>query len=66
MPFPKPHMDREKSERWIRACRREGFGVDNVTKHIHLLVAFNVSIVYMDKKCTSNFLLAHSNECVNI
>ena len=24
MPFPKPHMDREKSERWIRACIREG------------------------------------------
>ena len=46
VPFPKPHMDRDKSERWIRACRREGFGVDNVNKtHTHLLVSFNMSIV---------------------
>ena len=40
MPFPKPHMDREKYERYynmhaliIIACRRECFGVDNVPKH---------------------------------
>ena len=33
MLFPRPHMDREKYERWIRAYRPEGFGVDNVTKH---------------------------------
>ena len=26
----------EKSEHWIRACRREGFGVDNVKKHTYI------------------------------
>ena len=36
MPFPKPHIDREKSERWIRAGSREGFGVNNVTKHTNI------------------------------
>ena len=33
MPFPKPHMDRGKCERWLRACKRDNFGIDNVTKH---------------------------------
>ena len=36
MPFPKPHIDRDKCERWIRACRREGFGDDKVTKHTYI------------------------------
>ena len=36
MPFLKPHMDRDKCERWIRACRWEGFGADNVTKHTYI------------------------------
>ena len=36
MPFPKPHIDRGKCERWIRACRREGFGTDKVTKHTYI------------------------------
>ena len=36
MPFPKPHIDRDKCERWIRACRREGFGTDKVTKHTYI------------------------------
>ena len=26
MTFLKPHMDRDKCKRWIRACRRDGFG----------------------------------------
>ena len=36
LPFSKPRMDREKCERWIRACRREGFGADEVTKHTYI------------------------------
>ena len=35
-PFPKPHMDRGKCERCIRACRRESFGTDKVTKHTYI------------------------------
>ena len=42
MTFPKPHMDRE---RWTTACRREGYDVDNVTKHtsmcsLHLMIKY--------------------------
>ena len=36
MSFPKPNFDREKCERWVRACKRENFGVSNVTKHTYI------------------------------
>ena len=35
MPFLKPHMDRGKCERWLKACKRDNFGIDNVTKHTY-------------------------------
>ena len=55
MPFPKQHMDRDKSERWITACRREGYGkvsttLRNTHSAVHLLVAFTDEI----RRPTSN------------
>ena len=39
MPFPKPHIDREQSERWIRAYRREGL-VSTTLRNTQTFAAF--------------------------
>lgn len=36
IPFPKPRRYPEKCQRWLRACRREGFTVKNVTKDTYI------------------------------
>ncbi|KAK2140821.1 hypothetical protein LSH36_1237g00000 [Paralvinella palmiformis] len=36
VPFPKPHINRAKSERWIKACKREHFRIDSITKHTYI------------------------------
>ena len=65
MAFPKPHMDREKYERWIRACRREVFDVDNVTKHTNICSLHLICVqLYIDPICTSNFFYVGSYQDV--
>ena len=34
--FPKPHLDRAKAERWVNACRRDGFTVASVKKDTYI------------------------------
>ncbi|KAM4716274.1 uncharacterized protein FYW61_018838 [Anableps anableps] len=36
IPFPKRKTNAEKCQRWIRACNREGFTVENVTKDTYM------------------------------
>ena len=36
MPFPKPHIDLAKSERCVKACKRELFVINNITKHTYI------------------------------
>uniref|UniRef100_A0A8C6SJG8 THAP-type domain-containing protein n=2 Tax=Neogobius melanostomus TaxID=47308 RepID=A0A8C6SJG8_9GOBI len=36
IPFPKPRRALEKCERWVRACKREGFKAENVTKDTYI------------------------------
>ncbi|XP_021163678.2 uncharacterized protein LOC105939306 [Fundulus heteroclitus] len=36
IPFPKPRSLAQKCQRWIRACNREGFTAQNVTKYTYI------------------------------
>jgi len=36
IPFPKPKKSEEKCKRWIAACGRENFTVDNVKKWTYI------------------------------
>ncbi|XP_041858672.1 uncharacterized protein LOC121650918 [Melanotaenia boesemani] len=36
IPFPKPGREPEKCQRWVRACKREGFTEKNVTKDTYI------------------------------
>ncbi|XP_076349849.1 uncharacterized protein LOC143246664 [Tachypleus tridentatus] len=36
IPFPKPRRSREKCERWVRACLRKDFSIQNVTKNTYI------------------------------
>ncbi|KAM9773113.1 lethal(3)malignant brain tumor-like protein 2 isoform 2-T2 [Syngnathus typhle] len=34
--FPKPRRNKEKCIRWVEACKRQGFTVENVSKHTYI------------------------------
>ena len=34
--FPKPHLDHARAERWVNACRRDGFTVASVKKDTYI------------------------------
>ena len=34
--FPKPSRDLQKCRRWIQSCRRDNFGIENVTKDTYI------------------------------
>ena len=36
IPFPKPKRNLEKCQRWIRACGRELFSVEKVTRWMYI------------------------------
>lgn len=36
IPFVKPHIDLDKCKRWINACHRENFNVDNIKKWTYI------------------------------
>ena len=43
--FPKPHLNFEKCQKWIYACGRQGFSVDNIKKDTYIC-----SLHFVDKK----------------
>ena len=50
MPFPKPHINHDKCEPWIRACRGEGFGnlVDTYICSLHFIGGSGPTVEHPD------------------